>query len=49
MNFDIYFHEINDFVNERAENHTFGDYGYLKRELGLFLFSFPHCVYLQER
>ena len=40
MNFEIYLHKINHFVNARAEIRTFGDYGYLQREPGLFLFSF---------
>ncbi|ELY4003687.1 hypothetical protein SMY28_004202 [Cronobacter dublinensis] len=40
MNFEIYLHKINHFVNARAEIGAFGDYGYLQREPGLFLFSF---------
>ncbi|EKY3213579.1 hypothetical protein RBA29_004093 [Cronobacter turicensis] len=40
MNFEIYLHKIKHFVNARAEIHTFGEYEYLQREPGLFLFSF---------
>ncbi|EKY3246411.1 hypothetical protein RBA21_003820 [Cronobacter dublinensis] len=40
MNFEIYLHKINHFVNARAEIRAFGDYGYLQREPRLFAFSF---------